>query len=32
MKEQVKGLDGIFTIASQLGNGTLVRVEIPHKE
>lgn len=32
MREQVKRLNGIFTISSQIGKGTLVHVEIPYKE
>ena len=32
MREQVKGLDGIFTITGNPGQGTSVRVEIPYKE
>ena len=29
MREQVKRLNGIFKITSQIGKGTLVHVEIP---
>ena len=32
MREQVKRLKGVFTIISQIGQSTLVHVEIPYKE